>query len=89
MARTRRARKPFDPHRWTQVHTRMRCTLGDHDVYAGAWMRFRKDDFRQMGSCEDCLQGRGITRPRTLPARPFTFTRKRATDVKARQVGDE
>lgn len=92
MARRRTDRPPANPHYWTQVVRHLVCwprTTGAgadrHDVAPGKWMRFRKDDDRRMGECEDCLRARGIHRP----TRSFTFSGDATRDTKARQVGDE
>lgn len=84
----RRERRAYDPHFWTQVQRSLFCARGSHDVPAGKWMRYRKDDYRRLGSCEDCLGAVGITRP-VRPERPFTFKKHAPADVRARQVGGD
>ena len=86
MARRRRPSPPRDPHYWVQVRSRLWCALGGHDVGAGRWLRYRRDDHRGLGSCEDCLRPVGVYR---MP-RPFTSSLPdTAPDVRARQTGDD
>jgi hypothetical protein len=82
----RKARRPFTPYVWTQVRRSLFCALGGHDVPAGEWVRYRRDDHRGLANCERCLQAHGITRP-PIPVRPFTMTAD-GEDVRARQTGD-
>lgn len=86
--RTRpRDRKPYDPFYWTQVQRHLVCwpVQGErHDVTPGRWMRFRRNDHRRMGECEDCLRARGVHRP----TKSFTFTGQAASDEKRRQTGE-
>jgi hypothetical protein len=81
-----RKRSPSrDPHYWTQVRLVMFCNLGGHDVRPGAWVRLRRDDFRRLASCEECLKTSGISRP----SRPFTSSAAdSAIDVRALRSGE-
>lgn len=90
-ARRRRRGVAPTPYRWMQVHTHVWCALGGHGVLAGGWVRYLRNDYRGMASCEDCLKQRGVTRPQPAPRAPraFTFVDDRAEDVRARQSGDD
>lgn len=86
MAKRRRVTRR-DLHRWWQVRLRAWCARGDgHEVIPGTWMRTRRDDYRQLHSCEACLAKEGIHRPE----RSFTSSASTdAPDVHAKRLGDD
>lgn len=88
MTRRSKPRMPFSPYRWVEVTAVLHCHLGDHDVARGTWVRYRRGDYRGLGSCEPCLAARGIPRP-TGSRRPVTLNGAGAVDVRARQVGGD
>lgn len=83
----RRRGRTRDPYRWWQVNRHAWCARAAHEVPAGTWMRTRRDDHRQLHSCEVCLAALGVTRL-VRPDRPFTFNGE-APDVRARQTGGD
>lgn len=74
---------PRDPHRWWQVRLRGWCARGSHDVAGGTWMRTRRDDHRQLHSCEACLVQAGIARPTRAVTLSGGF------DVRAKRAGKD
>lgn len=80
--RSKRQRKPYDPHRWFVVRDRLWCWVGGHSVGAGTRMRERRGVPRT-ASCAECL---GITPPADLGL--FTMNES-SEDVRARQVGGD
>lgn len=84
MKRSQSKRKAYDPHYWTCTTSRLFCSLGEHYVGAGVWMRFRRGDYRRLGSCEDCLRKQyGLERP----SRPVVLTQ--GFDVRSRRAGGD
>lgn len=77
-----------DPWRWFQVRVSMWCALGAHRIGADVWMRTRKDDYRELYSCETCLAKVGVARPAPPPPRPVRM-REGTPDVRRRQCGEE
>ena len=65
-------RKPFNPHRWSDVRSRVWCGLGQHHVTAGR-VRFLKTNYHGIpGSCAACLAKVGVFEP----ARSFHVRRR-------------
>lgn len=79
------ARPPYrDPHYWVTTKSKLYCALGAHDVSTGTRVRYRRNDYRQLGSCEACLAAAGLVQTRRV-----TLVRDDGFDARRRRSGDE
>lgn len=70
-------------HYWTVVRSALYCWMGAHTAEPGVWMRFLKGDPARRGSCEACLNARGVYRPERKVTMNGDF------DPRARQAGGD
>lgn len=78
----KRPRVHRDPHYWVTTRVELWCARGEHMVGTGTRIRYRRDDHRMLGGCEDCLKALGVVGPRKV-------TLNGTFDVRAKRAGDE